>query len=147
MNRPQDPFGSATSLNAEGTKLAVETFQLLSLLLDPDARRKLQLLLKFMRRVRNKQGLRLSNHPRKTCQDIVIETFSEAILRPKFDLANYDEELCKKIVCFFMDHYDAIFTPPVNLRRVVEDKVCKFFKKGKGLSHYTASWIESRESY
>ena len=43
MIRPQDPFGSATSLNAEGTKLAVETFQLLSLLLDPDARRKLQL--------------------------------------------------------------------------------------------------------
>jgi hypothetical protein len=35
----QDPFGSAASLNAEGTKLAVETFQLLSLLLDPDARR------------------------------------------------------------------------------------------------------------
>jgi hypothetical protein len=94
-----------------------------------------------MRRVRNKQGLRLgSNHPRKTCQDIVIETFSEAILRPKFDLANYDEELCKKIVCFFMDHYDAIFVPPVNLRRVVEDKVCNFliFKKGLGLSHYTA---------
>ena len=102
------------------------------------SRRKLQLLLKFMRRVRNKQGLRLSNHPRKTCQDIVIETFSEAILRPKFDLANYDEELCKKIVCFFMDHYDAIFTPPVNLRRVVEDKVCIFSKKGLGMSHYTA---------
>ena len=76
-----------------------------------------------MRRVRNKRGLQLSNNPRKTCNDIVIETFSEAILRPKFDLANYDEELCRKIVGFFMDHYDEIFTPPVILRRVVEDKV------------------------
>ena len=77
-----------------------------------------------MRRVRSKHGLRLSANPKKTCHDIVIETFSESILRPKFDLANYDEELCRKIVGFFVEHYDDIFTPPVKLRRVVEDKVC-----------------------
>ena len=128
-----EPFrqdsNAVSSLNSEGTKLAVETFQLLSLLLSPESRRKLQLLLKFMRRVRSKHGLRLSNNPKKSCHDIVVETFAEAILRPKFDFANYDEELCRKIVCFFVDHYDAIFIPPVDLRRVVEDKVQWLAKK------------------
>ena len=120
-----EPFfgGSTDSLNNEGRKMAIETFQLLGLLLPPEDRRKLQLLLKFMKRVRGKQGLRLSYHPRKSNHDVILETFAEAILRPKFDLANYDEELCRKIVCFFMEHFDDIWTPPVCLRKEVEERV------------------------
>ena len=124
--RAEPFFGSIETLNERGRNLAIETFQLLGLLLPPENRRKLQLLLKFMRRVRSKNGLKL--HSRKSCQDVIVETFSEAILRPHFDLANYDEELCRKIVVFFMDHYEEIWTPPVGLRKEVEERV-SFFKR------------------
>ncbi len=121
--RAEPYHGSNDSLDAKGKSWAIETFQLLGLLLPPENRRKLQLLLKFMKRVRAKQGLRLGSNPRKSCQDIVLETFSEAILRPRNDLANYDEQLCKKIVCFFMDNFEMIWTPPVSLRKEVEERV------------------------
>ena len=116
--------GSGISLNAQGKQCAIESFQLLGLLLPPEHRRRLQLLLKFMRRVSSKHGLKISTHPTKNCYDVVLETFSESILKPKRDFANYDEDLCRKIVGFFMENYDEIWTPPVCLRKEVEDKVC-----------------------
>ena len=110
----KDYDDSSTTMNPEGKRCAIESFQLLGLLLPPENRRRLQLLLKFMRRGSSKQGLMISStNPKKSCHNVVLETFSEAILRPKSDLANYDEELCKKIVCFFMDNYDDIWTPPI----------------------------------
>jgi hypothetical protein len=42
--------------------------------------------------------------------------------------ANYDEEICRKIVEFFVDHYDDIWTPPVSLRREVEERVSRCYK-------------------
>ena len=84
----------------------------------------MQLLLKFMRRVSSKQGLILNGlNVYKSCYDEVLDTFAEAILKPKSDLANYDEELCKRIVSFFMENYDEIWTPPVSLRKEVEERV------------------------
>ena len=120
-----EPFNQDNALNREGQKAAIEAFQLLGLLLPPDHRRKLQLLLKFMRRVGSKEGLSLTNNPRhpKSCHDVVVETFSETILRPKNDLANYDEEVCRKIICFFMDHFEEIWSPSLCLRKEVEERV------------------------
>ena len=118
-----EPFNH-DSLNAEGQKAAIEAFQLLGLLLPPEQRRKLQLLLKFMKRVGSKEGLPLSAQPRKSCHDVVVETFAETILRPKNDsLANYDEELCRKIICFFLDHFEEIWSPSLGLRKEVEERV------------------------
>ena len=110
-------------MSPEGKKCAIESFQLLGLLLPPENRRRLQLLLKFMRRVSSKQGLLICNNSKKSCYDVVIDTFSESIIRPKNDLANYDEELCKKIVSFFMENYEDIWTPPLCLRKEVEERV------------------------
>ena len=121
--------GSGISLNPRGKQCAIESFQLLGLLLPPEHRRRLQLLLKFMKRVSSKHGLKISTHPTKNCYDVVLETFSESILKPKRDFANYDEDLCRKIVGFFMENYDEIWTPPVCLRKEVEDKVRAGFEK------------------
>ena len=77
-----------------------------------------------MRRVSSKQGLILNGgNVYKSCYDEVLDTFAEAVLKPKSDLANYDEELCKRIVSFFMENYDEIWTPPVSLRKEVEERV------------------------
>lgn len=84
-------------------------------------RRKLQLLLKFMRRVSSKDKLELDQSQRTT-KCVIQETFVESIIKPQ-DLANYDEEVCKKIVRFFMEHYDSIWIPPVSLRKEVEERV------------------------
>jgi hypothetical protein len=114
------------NLNIEGRKAAIESFQLLGLLLPPESRRQLQLLLKFMRRVGAKTGLKLQeSNPRKSCTDVVLDTFAGAVLRPQNDFANYDEELCRKIVRFFMENYDDIWTPPICLRKEVEERVFK----------------------
>ncbi len=79
------------------------------------------MLLKFMRRVSTKDKLELDQSQRTT-KTVVQETFVESIIKPQ-DLANYDEEVCKKIVSFFMDHYDSIWIPPVTLRKEVEERV------------------------
>ena len=77
-----------------------------------------------MRRVSSKQGLILNGlNVYKSFYDEVLDTFAEAILKPKSDLANYDEELSKRIVSFFMENYDEIWTPPVSLRKEVEERV------------------------
>jgi len=78
-----------------------------------------------MRRVSSKDNLELDQSHRAT-KSVVLETFVEAIIKPQ-DLGNYDEDLCKKVVRFFMDHYDNIWTPPVTLRKEVEERV--FFHK------------------
>ena len=118
-----EPFNQ-DPLNVEGQKAAIEAFQLLGLLLPPEQRRKLQLLLKFMKRVGSKEGLHLSpRNPTKSCHDVVVETFAETILRPKNDLANYDEEVCRKIICFFLDHFEEIWSPSMGLRKEVEERV------------------------
>jgi hypothetical protein len=108
-------------MSEDGIRSAIDSFKLIGLLIPPANRRKLQLLLKFMRRVSVKEKLQLDSTFR-SCRDVVLETFSETILKPQ-DLANYDEELCRKIVQFFVDHYDEIWTPPVSLRREVEERV------------------------
>jgi hypothetical protein len=109
-------------MSEDGIRSAIDSFKLIGLLIPPANRRKLQLLLKFMRRVCVKDSRLQLDSTFRSCRDVVLETFSETILKPQ-DLANYDEELCRKIVQFFVDHYDEIWTPPVSLRREVEERV------------------------
>ena len=113
--------GGRLTMSEEGVRAAVDSFKLIGLLIPPAHRRKLQLLIKFMRRVAEKKNLELDSSLRG-CRRVVVDTFSETILKPQ-DLSNYDEELCSKIVEFFMDHYEEIWTPPVSLRREVEERV------------------------
>ena len=43
--------------------------------------------------------------------------------RPEVPATNYDGDISRKIVEFFINNYEAIWTPPESLRREVEDKV------------------------
>ena len=116
----KNPDPHALSLSAEGVSCAASAFALLGLLLPPGSRRKLQLLLKFIKRVSNNSQLRLS-----TEQDnyhLFLETFSDSILRAK-DMTNYDGDMSRKIVAFFISHYEDVWTPPKDLRKEVEESV------------------------
>lgn len=121
QTQPMIPQHTQLTMSEEGVRSAIDSFKLIGLLIPPCNRRRLQLLLKFMRRVSEKQNLELDTTNRG-CRHVVVEAFSETILKPQ-DLSNYDEELCRKIVHFFIDHYDDIWTPPVSLRREVEERV------------------------
>jgi hypothetical protein len=48
------------TMSEDGIRAAVDSFKLIGLLIPPASRRKLQLLLKFMRRVSEKQNLQVS---------------------------------------------------------------------------------------
>jgi hypothetical protein len=70
---------SEMELCNEGVRSAIDSFKLLGLLLEPARRRKLQLLLKFMKRVSGNDQLTLQ----KDCSNfmLVLDTFVTAILR------------------------------------------------------------------
>ena len=123
---------NSKKMSNEGISSAIASFQLLGLLIPPPNRRKLQLLLKFMRRLASKDKLRLmissnlgfySKDGLRKCKDIVLDVFTETIIKPNQDYSNGDMELSRKIVQFFMDHYDEVWTPPAKLRKEVEERV------------------------
>ena len=117
-----EPYRDESSLSSEGIASAVNSFKLLSLLLPPSNRRKLQLLLKFMKRVSANNQLKLQRDGQRSNFSVVLDSFTSAILKPQ-GLSSYDEELCCKIVRLFIYNYDAIWMPPTSLRREVEEKV------------------------
>ena len=123
---------NSKSMSQEGVSSAIASFQLLGLLLPPSNRRKLQLLLKFMRRLASKEKLKLavigglgvtSHQKLRNCNEVVLDVFTETIIRPNQEDSNVDLELSRKIVQFFMDHYEAVWTPPTKLRKEVEERV------------------------
>ena len=95
-------------------------FKLLTLLLPPSYRRKLQLLLKFILKISVNQNLRLDSSV--TNRALAIDTFLEVILRPS-NLSRHNRELAMNIVQYFLDHYEQVLTPPQDLRREVEEQV------------------------
>lgn len=125
--RAEPYHGSEETLSDDGIATAIETFKLLALLLTPANRRKLQLLLKFMKRVSTNKDLQLKSD--RSNQELVVDTFFDAILRPATGSFNHDEELSRRIVLFFMDHYDQIWTPPESLRKEIEEKVSHTLSK------------------
>ncbi|XP_040570595.1 DEP domain-containing protein 1A [Lepeophtheirus salmonis] len=130
VKTPKVPFGpsSADSVLNEVEKRknrfdsdsAIRSFQLLALLLRPSDRRKVQLLLRFIRKASSNPELILSS-TKSTCE-LLLGTFQGSILAPS-DITNCDEELVRKIVSFFVRNYEEIWTPPECLRREVEERV------------------------
>ena len=59
----------------------------------------------------------------RNCNEVVLDVFTETIIRPNQEDSNVDLELSRKIVQFFMDHYEAVWTPPTKLRKEVEERV------------------------
>ena len=69
----------AKELSAEGARSAVDSFKLLGLLLRPASRRKLQLLLKFMKRVSGNDQLTLRRDTNNCV--LVLDMFVRIIIR------------------------------------------------------------------
>ncbi len=115
--------GSRETLTEEAKEAATRACQLLGLLLPPSNRRKLQLLLKFIRRISANQRLRLDSE--RSNEALALEVLAPAILRP-YDHLNHRaySDVGRRTTKFFVDCYDAVWTPPDGLRREVEEKVC-----------------------
>ena len=71
--------GSPRELSPEGARSAVDSFKLLGLLLRPASRRKLQLLLKFMKRVSGNDQLTLRRDTNNFA--LVLDMFVRIIIR------------------------------------------------------------------
>ena len=71
--------GSPRELSVEGARSAVDSFKLLGLLLRPASRRKLQLLLKFMKRVSGNDQLTLRRDTNNFV--LVLDMFVRIIIR------------------------------------------------------------------
>jgi len=97
-------------------------FKLLCLLVPPASRRKLQLLLKFILKISCNSELRLNTDVSNAC--LSLDTFLEVILRPR-DLAFPHRDLARPVLQFFLDNYEAVWSPPQELRREVEEEVYK----------------------
>merc|ERR1712141_126371 len=54
---------------------------------------------------------------------VVLDVFTETIIKPNQDYSNGDIELSRKIVQFFLDHYEEVWTPPAKLRKEVGERV------------------------
>ncbi|KAM4710305.1 DEP domain-containing protein 1B [Discoglossus pictus] len=101
--------------------LAIEALQVCGLLLPPENRRKLQLLIRMMAKIsQNREMPRLCDTTGNRA--LMVQTFSRCILRSK-DEADLDELLSTKLVTFMMDNYQDIFTIPLSLKNSIEEFV------------------------
>ena len=133
-------YFSQDVLTPEGKAMAIEILQLLTLLLPPDRRRKLHLILRFMAKVSANEKLALDSEiPIKTlvrksiffvylddsCWECtfflqVVNTFYRCIISSPEE-ADYDELLAVRLVTFLMENAESIMTVPPNLCLQVRD--------------------------
>ncbi|XP_078531254.1 DEP domain-containing protein 1B isoform X1 [Lissotriton helveticus] len=102
-------------------QVAVEALQVCCLLLPPENRRKLQLLMRMMAKIS------LNREIPSLCETVgarmlMVQTFSRCILRSKEEV-DLDELLASRLVTFMMDNYQEILKIPVSLQTAVEDHV------------------------
>ncbi|XP_057374613.1 DEP domain-containing protein 1B-like isoform X3 [Daphnia carinata] len=105
-------------VTAGGKAMAIELLQLLTLLLPPDRRRKLHLLLRFMAKVSANQKLVLD--PEIQMKTLMVNTFYRCIICSSEE-ADYDELLAVRLVSFLMENSEAIMTVPYKLCSQVRD--------------------------
>ncbi|XP_063312980.1 DEP domain-containing protein 1B [Pelobates fuscus] len=99
--------------------VAIEALQVCCLLLPPENRRKLQLLMRMMARISlNREMPPLCDTSGNRA--LMVQTFSRCILRSKEE-ADLGELLSTKLVTFMMDNYQDILSVPLSLKNAVED--------------------------
>ncbi|XP_046650662.1 DEP domain-containing protein 1B-like isoform X3 [Daphnia pulicaria] len=101
-----------------GKTMAIELLQLLTLLLPPDRRRKLHLLLRFMTKVSANDRLVLD--PIIPMKTLMVNTFYRCIVCSPEE-ADYDELIAVRLVSFMMENAEAIMTVPYRLCSQVRD--------------------------
>ncbi|XP_058290224.1 DEP domain-containing protein 1B [Hylobates moloch] len=115
-----DAFVSVLGL-LQKEKVAVEAFQICCLLLPPENRRKLQLLMRMMARIcLNKEMPPLCDG--FGTRTLMVQTFSHCILCSK-DEVDLDELLAARLVTFLMDNYQEILKVPLALQTSIEERV------------------------
>uniref|UniRef100_A0A8C0Q4U5 DEP domain-containing protein 1B n=1 Tax=Canis lupus familiaris TaxID=9615 RepID=A0A8C0Q4U5_CANLF len=115
-----DAFVSVLGL-LQKEKMAIEAFQICCLLLPPENRRKLQLLMRMMARIcLNKEMPSLCDG--FGTRTLMVQTFSRCILCSK-DEVDLDELLAVRLVTFLMDNYQEILKVPLALQTSIEERV------------------------
>ncbi|XP_057645797.1 DEP domain-containing protein 1B [Chionomys nivalis] len=115
-----DAFVSVLGL-LQKEKMAIEAFQICCLLLPPENRRKLQLLMRMMARIcLNKEMPPLCDG--FGTRTLMVQTFSRCILCSK-DEVDLDELLAARLVTFLMDNYQEILKVPLALQTSIEERV------------------------
>ncbi|KAL8203844.1 UNVERIFIED_CONTAM: DEP domain-containing protein 1B [Gekko kuhli] len=115
-----DIFVSVLGLLQKET-LAIEALQVCCLLLPPENRRKVQLLITMMARISINKDLPSLCDTVGT-RTLMVQTFSRSILCSK-DEVDLDELLAAKLVSFLMDNYQKILNIPCTLKAAIEDHV------------------------
>ncbi|XP_074668326.1 DEP domain-containing protein 1B [Strix aluco] len=115
-----DVFVSVLGLLQKHSK-AIEALQISCLLLPPENRKRLQLLVRMMARISfNKDFPPLSESVRT--RNLMVQAFSRCILCSK-DEMDLDELLAAKLVSFLMDNYQEILSVPSALKSSIEEHV------------------------
>uniref|UniRef100_A0A7N4P3A6 DEP domain-containing protein 1B n=1 Tax=Sarcophilus harrisii TaxID=9305 RepID=A0A7N4P3A6_SARHA len=115
-----DAFVSVLGL-LQKEKIAIEAFQICCLLLPPENRRKLQLLIRMMAKIcLNKEIPPLCDG--LGMRTLMVQTFSRCILCSK-DEVDLDELLAARLVTFLMDNHQEILQAPSSLQNAIEERV------------------------
>ncbi|XP_069780563.1 DEP domain-containing protein 1B-like isoform X2 [Narcine bancroftii] len=99
--------------------VGIETLQVCCLLLPPENRRRLQLLMRMMARIALNVEMP-SLHDAIASRTLMIQTFSRCILHSE-DEVDLDELLATRLVSFMMDHYQDVLGVPDHLQSAVEE--------------------------
>nr|XP_020862951.1 DEP domain-containing protein 1B isoform X2 [Phascolarctos cinereus] len=115
-----DVFVSVLGL-LQKEKIAIEAFQICCLLLPPENRRKLQLLIRMMAKIcLNKEMPPLCDG--LGTRTLMVQTFSRCILCSEEEV-DLDELLAARLVTFLMDNHQEILQAPSSLQSAIEDRV------------------------
>ncbi|XP_026504890.1 DEP domain-containing protein 1B isoform X1 [Terrapene carolina triunguis] len=115
-----DVFVSVLGL-LQKNKKAIEALRVSCLLLPPENRKKLQLLMKMMARISLNKDLPPLCDTAGT-RTLMVQAFSHCILCSR-DEVDLDELLAAKLVTFLMDNCQEILNVPSSLQRVIEEHV------------------------
>ena len=88
----------------------------------------------FFFRLSVKEGLDLASDPSynlgglgkkkaTSMRAFLLDTFAQVVINTQDDATAFDVDLTKRIVSFFVDHYDQVWVPPTELRKEVEERV------------------------
>ncbi|XP_032382911.1 DEP domain-containing protein 1A isoform X1 [Etheostoma spectabile] len=121
ISQPPQPKPEHSLLQPQCERVAIEALQLCTLLLPPNSRRKLQLLMRMMSRIsQNVDMPRL--HPVIGTRTLMVHTFSGCVLGSAEE-CDLDELLATRLVSFLMDHQHNILSVPEYLLSAINDHI------------------------
>ncbi|KAF1385363.1 hypothetical protein PFLUV_G00106970 [Perca fluviatilis] len=121
ISQPPQPKPEHSLLQPQCERVAIEALQLCTLLLPPNSRRKLQLLMRMMSRIsQNVDMPRL--HPAIGTRTLMVHTFSGCVLGSAEE-CDLDELLATRLVSFLMDHQHSILSVPEYLLSAINDHI------------------------